>query len=180
VHELFERARGRAPCILFIDEMEAVAPPRGGPRADGFTAEIVSQLLQEMDGVKRSERHVFVLAATNLLDSIDAAVLSRFEERIEMPNPDELQRRKLFGLFLAKLPVDFDRETIAAELAGPCQDLGGREIRNIVHKASQKAIRRAAGNPKNALLSREDLLTSIPAVTRRPELVRSREDGAPT
>jgi SpoVK/Ycf46/Vps4 family AAA+-type ATPase len=179
VHELFERARGRAPCILFIDEMEAVAPPRGGPRADGFTAEIVSQLLQEMDGVKKSERHVFVLAATNLLDSIDAAVLSRFEERIEMPNPDEPQRRQLIALFLAKLPVDFDRETIAGELAGRCQDLGGREIRNIVNKASQKAVRRAAGNPTNALLSREDLLTSIPIAIRRPELVWSREDGAP-
>ena len=73
VRELFEMARGRAPCILFLDEIETVAPARGGPGADTFTAEIVTQLLQEMEGVKKTERHVFVLAATNLPDAIDGA-----------------------------------------------------------------------------------------------------------
>jgi SpoVK/Ycf46/Vps4 family AAA+-type ATPase len=180
VRELFERARGQAPCILFIDEIEAVAPVRGGPRADTFTGEIVNQLLQEMDGVKKSERHVFVLAATNLPDAIDEAVLSRFPERVEIPNPDAEQRARLFRMFLGKLPIGFDRDALAEELAQRSEGLGGRDIRNVVQKASQKAIRRAGGNPKMAQLSREDLLGVLPATTRRPELVWSRGEGQPS
>lgn len=180
VKELFEMARGRAPCILFIDEIEAVAPVRGGPRADAFTGEIVNQLLQEMDGVKKSERHVFVLAATNLPDALDEAVLSRFSERVEIPNPDAEQRARLFRMFLGKLPVGFDRDALAEELAQRSEGLGGRDIRNAVQKASQKAIRRAGGNPKMAQLSREDLLGVLPATARRPELVWSRGEGQPS
>jgi SpoVK/Ycf46/Vps4 family AAA+-type ATPase len=176
VRELFEMARGRAPCILFIDEIEAVAPVRGGPRADAFTGEIVNQLLQEMDGVKKSERHVFVLAATNLPDAIDEAVLSRFPERIEIPNPDGEQRARLLRMFLGKLPVAFDRDEVAEELAQRTEGLGGRDIRNVVQKASH----RAAGNPKAAQLSREDLIAALPATPRRPELVWSRSEGRPS
>ena len=179
VRELFERARGQAPCILFIDEIEAVAPVRGGPRADTFTGEIVNQLLQEMDGVKKNERHVFVLAATNLPDAIDEAVLSRFPERVEIPNPDTQQRARLFRMFLGKLPVDFDRDALAEELAQRSEGLGGRDIRSIVQKASQKAIHRAGGNPKAAQLSREDLIAVLPAAPR-PELVWSRGEGRPS
>jgi SpoVK/Ycf46/Vps4 family AAA+-type ATPase len=180
VRELFETARGRAPCILFIDEIEAIAPARGGPHADAFTGEIVNQFLQEMDGVKASERHVFVLAATNLPDMVDEAVMSRFPERIEIPNPDAAQRARLFRMFLGKLPVDFDRDTLAEELGQRSEGLAGRDIRNTVQKASQKAIRRAGGNPKAAKLSREDLLAVLPANPRRPELVWSRGDGRPS
>jgi transitional endoplasmic reticulum ATPase len=171
VRELFERARGHAPCILFIDEMEAVACARGGPGADTFTGEIVNQLLQEMDGVKKSERHVFVLAATNLPDAIDPAVLSRLEDRIEIPNPDEAQRMRLFSLFLRKLPVDFDRDAVAAELAAGCADIGGRAIRSVIQKASQIAIRRAGADPKKVKLAREDLFSSLPKAARPPARV---------
>ena len=168
VRELFERARGKAPCILFIDEIEAVAATRGGPGADTFTGEIVNQLLQEMDGVKKSERHVFVLAATNLPGQIDPAVLSRFDERIEIANPGPAQRQRLFHLFLGKLPVDFDREAVSMELSLTAGDVGGREIRSAIQKAAQKAIRRAGGNPKNAKLTREDLLSSVQSGSRPP------------
>ena len=180
VRELFEMARGRAPCILFLDEIETVAPARGGPGSDTFTGEIVTQLLQEMEGVKKTERHVFVLAATNLPDAIDAAVMSRFPERIEIPNPDTAQRARLFRMFLAKLPVAFDRDALAEELAQRSAGLGGRDIRNIVQNAAQKAIRRAAGNPKAAQLSREDLIGAMPAAARRPELVRSHGESHPS
>ena len=168
VRELFERARGRAPCIVFIDEIEAVAAARGGAGADTLTGEMVNQLLQEMDGVKKSERHVFVLAATNLPASVDPAVLSRFEDQIEIPHPDLEQRERLINLFLGKLPVDFDRGTVAAELAEATEGLGGRDLRNHVQKASQKAIRRAGGNPRNAKLSREDLLSTTASPVPAP------------
>ncbi len=182
VRELFELARGRAPCIVFIDEIESVAPARGGPRADTFTAEIVTQLLQEMEGVRKTERHVFVLAATNMPEAVDEAVRSRFQDQIEIPNPDEPQRARLFRMFLGKLPLAFDVNAVAGEFAQRSEgmNLGGRDIRNIVQKAAQKAIRRAGGNPKAAQLSREDLLSVMAAGKNRPEPVRSRGDSQPT
>jgi SpoVK/Ycf46/Vps4 family AAA+-type ATPase len=163
VRELFERARGRAPCILFIDEMETVAPARGGGSADSFTGEIVTQLLQELDGVRASPRHVFVLAATNLPDAIDAAILSRFEEKLEIGAPEIEQRQRLFRLFLNKQRVDFDRDAIATELAERTPNLGGRDIRSLIQRASQRAIRRAvaAGTPQSVTLTREDLVNSV-------------------
>jgi transitional endoplasmic reticulum ATPase len=158
VKELFERARGRAPCILFVDEIEAVAPVRGGSNADQFTNEIVNQFLQELDGVRTTDRHVFLLAATNIPDAIDPAVLSRFGDRIEIPRPDEPQRTRLFRLFLGKQRTDFDVDEVAAMLARRHDGLSGREIGNIVKNASQLAVRRAirAGTPEQVMLTRTD------------------------
>jgi SpoVK/Ycf46/Vps4 family AAA+-type ATPase len=164
--ELFERARGKAPCILFIDEMESVAPARGSAGADQFTNEVVTQLLQELDGVKKSDRHVFLLAATNIPDAIDAAIRSRFEDEIEIPNPDFAQRRQLFELFLRKQKnVDFDIAAMSERLARDAGDVGGRDIRNIVQRASQRAIRRAlkAGTPERVQLSGDDLVAELSA-----------------
>jgi SpoVK/Ycf46/Vps4 family AAA+-type ATPase len=159
--ELFERARGSAPCILFIDEIDAVCPDRGGRSADQFTNEIVNQFLQEMDGIKASARHVFVLAATNLLEVIDEAVRSRFEEKIRIDYPDDGQRQRLFKQMLGKLPVDFDRDTVAAELAGMTQNSAGRDIFGIVKRASGRAVRRAGANVDAATLTRADLLSEV-------------------
>lgn len=158
VKELFERARGRAPCILFVDEIEAVAPARGGPNADQFTNEIVNQFLQELDGVRATGRHVFLLAATNIREAIDPAILSRFNDKIEIPNPDEGQRAMLFRLFLGKQRTDFDADQAAAALARRHEGLSGREIGSIVKNASQLAVRRAirAGKPQEVVLTRAD------------------------
>lgn len=161
VRELFERARSRAPCILFIDEIDAVAAVRGGPNADTFTNEIVNQLLQEMDGVRKSDRHVFVLAATNLPESVDPAVRSRLKDQIEIPKPDAQQRQKLFRVLLAGRKCDFDLDEVAAELARRTNGASGRDITGIIERGAQRAIARAiaAGKPEEVVISREDLLT---------------------
>ncbi len=158
VKELFERARGRAPCILFVDEIEAVTPVRGGPNADQFTNEIVNQFLQELDGIRASAQHVFLLGATNIPDAIDPAILSRFGERIEIPRPDEAQRLRLFRLFLGRQRADFDVDAAAATLARRHDGLSGREIGSIVKSASQLAVRRAiqAGRADQVVLTEAD------------------------
>jgi SpoVK/Ycf46/Vps4 family AAA+-type ATPase len=168
VRELFERARGKAPCILFIDEIESAVPARGGAAADQFTNEIVTQMLQELDGVKKSERPVFVLAATNHPAQVDAAILSRFEEKIEIPNPDRAQRARMFRLFFARQPgLDFEPDAMADELAGRCGEISGRDIRSLVRRAQQHAVQRAirAGTPDHIVLGREDLLAVLPAAS---------------
>ena len=168
VRELFERARGQAPAILFVDEIEAVVPPRGGPGSDQFTGEIVNQFLQELDGVRASKRHVFLLAATNLPDQIDAAIDSRFDVRIEVPLPDDEQRAALFTLFLGRQKCGFEVPAAAVELAARHAGVSGRDIGAIVKAGSQQAVRRAllAGTPEAIELSAEDL--GLGAPTERP------------
>src|SRR5437762_13851794 len=83
VKRMFEKARGSAPTVLFIDEIDGVAPKRGGSSEDSYTKEIVTELLAQMDGATKSDRPVFILAATNAPNTVDQAILERFEQRIE-------------------------------------------------------------------------------------------------
>ena len=150
---------------MFIDEIDAVCPTRGGRNTDAFTDEIVTQMLQEMEGVKDTERQVFVLAATNRVDAIEPAIRSRFEEEIEIGNPDRKHNGSACSRqLLAKLRVDFDRDAVTAELAAMTPDIAGRDIRAVIRRASQLAMRRASGDPKSVMLTRADLVSSVPAV----------------
>ncbi len=157
VRELFERAREAAPCLLFLDELDIVAPIRGAG-GDTFTQEIVGQLLQEMDGVKSQSQHVFVLAASNRLDQIDSAVLSRFTKRIEIPNPDGSSRQQLLQVMLKSKPISFVLEHGAQYLAEHSDGMSGRDIRNWIEQAEHSAVGRAleSGNPDSATLTLED------------------------
>ncbi|MDL0429809.1 AAA family ATPase [Marinobacter sp. TBZ242] len=160
VKEVFERARSRAPSILFIDEMESVAPSRNSSGSDQFTQEIVTQMLQELDGVKSNDAHVFLLAATNIPDAIDSAILSRLPEKIQIPLPGEAERERLFALFLKDIKnTRFDVETATRILASHYSRVSGRDIRGIVDNAQQKAVRRALqeGTPDNIVVFMEDL-----------------------
>lgn len=171
VRELFERARGKAPCVLFIDEIESVVPSRGGRGGDQFTGEIVTQMLQELDGVKKSERHVFVLAATNHPDQVDSAILSRFPERIEIPNPGPEERRRLFRIALGKQPRgNFDVDELADELSRIAGNVSGRDIQSLVVRASQLAVQRAlkAGTPDQVVLTRDDVLARFAPRVKEP------------
>lgn len=139
VKNLFERARSQSPCILFIDEMDIIAPARGGAD-DTFTKEIVGQLLQELDGIKRQSGDVFVLAATNRVDDLDSAVLSRFNRRIEIGLPDEAARAAILRVLLASKPLAFDLDAGCTSLAARSDGQSGRDLRNWVDRAEQAAI----------------------------------------
>ncbi|MEP6970283.1 MAG: AAA family ATPase, partial [Betaproteobacteria bacterium] len=159
LRELFERARAKAPSILFIDEIDSVASTRGD--ANGVTNdEVVNEMLAQMDGVKKNSRPVFVLAATNHPEKLDAAIKSRFTYQIEIPNPDQAQRERLLAIFLGgKRQVDFDIVATAAELAARTNGLGGRDLQSLVRRAEQRAVQRAlaAGIPERVVLSRVDI-----------------------
>ena len=136
--------------------------------SDQFTADIVNEFLRQMDGVKKSDRYVFVLAATNVPDLLDDAFLSRFEEKIEVANPGPEDRLKLFKLFLTKQPVDFDVEEMAGELARRSGEMGVRDIQNLVRRAAQRAVQRAfdTDTVHSVVLKREDLVTQLPPENR--------------
>jgi SpoVK/Ycf46/Vps4 family AAA+-type ATPase len=163
VKQLFAQARDSSPCILFIDEFDSNAAARGSRWADQFTDEIVPNLLSELDGARKSDRHVFLLAATNHRDRIDPAIRDRFTYEIEVPLPTPEQRKRLFGIFLGGQPVDFDLDAVTQELADGVGDVGGREIQNIVRRAEQRATERAFEGEKleRIVITREDLVSQI-------------------
>lgn len=166
VRELFERARDSAPCLLFLDELDIVAPARGSANdSDQFTKEIIGQLLQEMDGVRPNTQPVFVLAASNRIDQIDSAILSRFQKRIEIPTPDMAGRQQLLQVMLSTKPTSFDIGEAAKHLADLTSGMSGRDLRNWIEQAEQNAVGRALeqGNPEAAIILLEDFPVPQPA-----------------
>lgn len=160
VKELLERARAQAPCILFLDEIDTIAPARGAPGSDSFTAEIVAQLLQELDGVATRKGQVFLLGASNHPDGIDPALLSRFERKIEIGLPDEASRAAILLLQLQNKPLDFDAEQACVRIASETGGMSGRDLQSLVTSATRRAVQRAistSGDPRKLILTRSDL-----------------------
>lgn len=107
VRQLFTTARERAPSILFLDEIDAVATDRGSGSSDSFNREVVTQLLQELDGIRdHSSQPVLVIAATNCMETLDPALLSRFREKVLMDLPAAEERLQLLELMLATVKVE--------------------------------------------------------------------------
>jgi len=128
IQKAFDEARSKAPCIVYIDEIEASCPVRDGGQNSVIDREVVAQLLQEMDGIKSNDAaQVFVFAGTNRKDLIDPAVLERFTEEVEIPLPDLDCRRQLLQNFLGKLT--FEREVQPGDKDTVVQRLGASGFR---------------------------------------------------
>jgi transitional endoplasmic reticulum ATPase len=106
VREIFRRARQAAPCVVFFDEIDSIAPIRGMEGVNAGTERMVSQLLTEMDGIQELNG-VVVIAATNRLDMIDTALLrpGRFDKIVFVPKPDLSTRLKILQIYAKEKPV---------------------------------------------------------------------------
>jgi len=143
VRETFRTARQAAPCIIFLDETEALLPVRGVGASDSHVSErVLSQFLAELDGIEEL-KGVLVLGATNRLDMVDPAVLrpGRFDEIVEIPPPDQEDRQEIFEVHLRGKPLDPPIST--TELAAKTEGLSGAEIAAVCNKAALAAVRRA-------------------------------------
>jgi transitional endoplasmic reticulum ATPase len=141
VREVFHKARQAAPCVVFFDELDAIAPQRGGGgSASQVTERVVSQLLTELDGIEEL-KGVVILAATNRLDLIDTALLrpGRFDLLFEMPVPDEETRLQIFRVHTRKMPLakDVDLAALAAQTVGRV----GADIEGVCRQAAVFALR---------------------------------------
>lgn len=141
VRELFKKARQAAPCILFFDEMDAIAPTRGSATGDSHVTErVISQLLTELDGIE-GLKNVVIIAATNRIDMIDPAVLrpGRFDYLIELPLPDFDTRRAIFSVHLKNKPLEsgIDLDFLAQATEG----MSGADIESVCRTASMLTIR---------------------------------------
>lgn len=141
VREVFHKAKLTAPCIVFLDEIDSIAPRRGGSEATAVTDRVIAQLLAEMDGIEEL-KGVIVLGATNRKDLVDPALLrpGRFDFVVELPLPDAPARRQIFEVHTRGRPLAADVRL--DDLAGAVIDgVTGADIALICRKASMMAIR---------------------------------------
>ena len=148
MRSLFQSARAKAPCILFIDEIDALARKRGGKFQGSNNEEenTLNQLLSEMDGFKTGDHAVIVLGATNRLDILDKALLrpGRFDRHIEVTVPDIKGRFSIFKLHLSGLKTELAIPDLARKLASLTHGFTGAEIANVCNEAALIAARDAA------------------------------------
>lgn len=139
IHQLYEKAEEMAPCIIFIDEFDAIALDRGYQEIRGDVSEIVNALLTEMDGLDERDG-ICTIAATNMLNTLDSAIRSRFEEEIGFTLPTTEERLAILRLytrtFPKKLAEDVNLETIAKNTHGfSGRDIVEKLLKNALHKA---------------------------------------------
>ncbi|WP_375459993.1 ATP-dependent zinc metalloprotease FtsH [uncultured Enterovirga sp.] len=143
VRDMFEQAKKNAPCIIFIDEIDAVGRHRGAGLGGGNDEreQTLNQLLVEMDGFEANEG-VIIIAATNRPDVLDPALLrpGRFDRQIVVPNPDVVGREKILRVHVRKVPLapDVDLRTVARGTPG----FSGADLMNLVNESALLAARR--------------------------------------
>ena len=143
VRDMFEQAKKNAPCIVFIDEIDAVGRSRGVGYGGGNDEreQTLNQLLVEMDGFEANEG-IIIVAATNRPDVLDPALLrpGRFDRQVQVPNPDIKGREKILGVHARKVPLgpDVDLRIIARGTPG----FSGADLANLVNEAALMAARR--------------------------------------
>jgi cell division protease FtsH len=143
VRDMFEQGKKNAPCIIFIDEIDAVGRHRGAGLGGGNDEreQTLNQLLVEMDGFEANEG-VILIAATNRPDVLDPALLrpGRFDRQVVVPNPDVMGREKILKVHLKKVPMadDVDARTIARGTPG----FSGADLSNLVNEAALLAARK--------------------------------------
>jgi len=140
LRDIFHKARGAVPCIIFFDEIDAIAPVRGGGNDTGVTERVIAQLLTEMDGLEELEG-VIVLAATNRIDIIDKALLraGRFDLLIELPLPDLEARKEIIAVHSRKKPLA--KDVSLKECAEETEGFTGADLEAVCSRAAIFAIR---------------------------------------
>ena len=176
VRDLFEQAKKKAPCIVFIDEIDAIGRARG--RNAGFSGNderenTLNQLLTEMDGFQ-TNAGVIVLAATNRADILDKALMraGRFDRQIEVGLPEIHERKEIFDVHLRKLKLDpdLDRDFLAKQTPG----FSGADIANVCNEAALIAARH-----NKPFVSKEEFLAAVDRIIggleRKNKVIKAEE-----
>lgn len=160
VRNLFEEARKSTPCIIFIDEIDAVGRQRGAGinMGNDEREQTLNQLLSEMDGFTNND-NIIVMAATNRRDVLDAALLrpGRFDRIINVPLPDKTSRKKILNSYLEK--KQFDDKLNIDLLSEMTSGFSGAEIKNLVNEAAINAAR--VGNTTLTEINLNDAIEKI-------------------
>ncbi len=175
VRDMFEQAKKNAPCIIFIDEIDAVGRHRGAGLGGGNDEreQTLNQLLVEMDGFEANEG-IILIAATNRPDVLDPALLrpGRFDRQIVVPNPDVIGRERILKVHVRKVPLapDVDLKTVARGTPG----FSGADLMNLVNEAALLAARR--GKRIVTMVEFEDSKDKIMMGAERRTLVMTEQE----
>ncbi|AFS83726.1 CDC48 family AAA ATPase [Candidatus Nitrosopumilus sediminis] len=167
VREIFRKARQAAPCIIFLDEVDALVPRRGSGSDSHVTENVVSQILTEIDGLEELH-NVLIIGATNRLDIVDEALLrpGRFDRIIKVPNPDEKGRQHIFEIHTKKKPLASDVKI--SEIVKLTDDFSGAEIAAVTNRAAITALKRyvttKSKNVKEIKITQQDLIDAVDKV----------------
>ena len=171
IREIFRKARQAAPCIIFLDEVDALVPRRGSGGSNSHVTEnVVSQILTEIDGLEELN-NVLIIAATNRLDIVDEAFLrpGRFDRIIKVPNPDEKGRQHIFEIHTKSKPLASDAKI--SEIVKLTDNFSGAEIAAVANRAAIAALRRyVSGKSKNVKeikITQQDLIDAVDKVKPR-------------
>ncbi len=163
VRVIFKKAKQVAPAIVFLDEIDSIAPRRGSHYDSGATERVVNQLLTSMDGLDSMD-NVFVIAATNRPDILDRALLrpGRFDKLLLIPLPDRQSRRKILEVHTRSMPLgDVDLDDLAERTDGYV----GADLENLCREAGLIALRHKKGADKVTSQNFEDALKLVRAST---------------
>jgi SpoVK/Ycf46/Vps4 family AAA+-type ATPase len=166
VHEIFETARRSAPCVLFLDEVDALGQKRSQLRASAMRG-TVNQLLNEMDGVDTSNEGVYVLGATNHPWDVDVALRrpGRFDRMLLVLPPDEAAREAIFRFHLRTRPIaNIDVRKLAKRTDG----FSGADLAHICESAAERALLDSARSGEVRMIDQRDLEQAVQAV--RPSI----------
>ena len=175
VRDMFEQAKKNAPCIIFIDEIDAVGRHRGAGLGGGNDEreQTLNQLLVEMDGFEANEG-VIIIAATNRPDVLDPALLrpGRFDRQVVVPNPDITGRERILKVHVRKVPLapNVDLKTVARGTPG----FSGADLANLVNEAALLAARR--GKRLVTMAEFEDAKDKVMMGAERRTLVMTDEE----
>jgi cell division protease FtsH len=175
VRDMFDQAKKSAPCIVFIDEIDAVGRHRGAGLGNGNDEreQTLNQLLVEMDGFEANEG-IIIIAATNRPDVLDPALLrpGRFDRQVVVPRPDIDGREQILGVHMKKVPLapDVDSRVIARGTPG----FSGADLANLVNEAALLAARR--GKRLVAMKEFEDAKDKVLMGTERRSMVMTEDE----
>ncbi|WP_380681520.1 CDC48 family AAA ATPase [Salinigranum sp. GCM10025319] len=179
VREVFKKARGNAPTVVFFDEIDSIATERGRNTGDsGVSERVVSQLLTELDGLEALE-DVVVIATSNRPDLIDSALLrpGRLDRHVHVPVPDEAARRAIFDVHTRNKPLadDVDLDSLArktegyvgADVEAVCREAAMTASREFIHSVTKEEIGESVGNVRITMAHFEQALDEVtPSVTQ--------------
>ncbi len=181
VREVFRRARQAAPCVIFFDEIDALAPTRGTGGDSMVTERVVSQLLTELDGIQ-SLNGVVVLAATNRIDIVDQALLraGRFDKLIQIPMPDKESRKEILKIHMKGVPVvkDVDVDRLTEMTDG----FSGADMASLTNTAVSIVLQKFISKypkPEDAKKHVEEAVVEMSHFLQAIEKVRTSREGKP-
>mgnify|MGYP001599016757 FL=1 len=169
IRDLFWKARMAKPCIIFFDEIEAIAPVRGRSAGNEVTDRAVSQLLAEIDGVS-AIHGIFVMAATNRADLVDPALLrpGRLDLQFTVPLPDKTARKKIFEIHLREVPLKNINIDWLVELT---DGFSGADIEWTCTVAKKRVLEKYIASrtktKKNMIVTQDELMSAIQENNKR-------------